>query len=97
MEEEHANDTMTRAIEFEEVDKGVLEPCIFRKRTSYDACSETYNGCGEGAVQPTPTLTNKLRGGFWYISFGLARLDVGEGPSILCFSDKLETQNTILG
>ena len=57
----------------------------------------TYHRGRKGTVQPTPALTNQFRSGFWHICLSLARLDVGKGPPVAGFRNKLEAKNTILG
>lgn len=57
----------------------------------------TYNGGGKGTIQPTTTLTDQLRCRFRYIRLCLARLDIGQRPSVVGFRDQFETKDTILG
>lgn len=99
MEEEHADETMSRLVQFKEIDEGVLSrgqvsklsiKRVTEKQTTHDRCSE-------GTIKPTPTLTDQLNSRLRYVRLSLTRLDVRECPPITRLRHELETQDTILG
>lgn len=51
----------------------------------------------ERTVEPTTTLTDKLRSSFRYIGLTLGGFDIAQMPFRAGFNDQFETENTILG
>jgi hypothetical protein len=55
-----------------------------------------YSSC-QCPVQPPPPLKEELCGGFWNISFGFARGNVGEMPFLGGLRDEFEGEDAVFG
>jgi hypothetical protein len=55
----------------------------------------TYDGGGDGSVQPPSPLTDQLGSLFRYIRLCFTRFDVSQRPPLSCFGSEFETQDPI--
>lgn len=99
VKEYHANETMARSVEREEVDEGILFDMGWassKQKRAKTLGEGTYHWSRKWTIEPSSALANQFYGGLGDICFCLAWLDISQGPAITCLCNKLETEDAIL-